>query len=68
MTPEKMLTPQEVADILRIHPSTVIRKTRAGMIPALNLGQAQSEFRYLPSEIEELQLERNFKYRVRMSA
>lgn len=35
MTPEKMLTPQQVADIFAVDPKTVTRWAQAGKLPCI---------------------------------
>ncbi len=63
--PAKMLTVQEVADLLRIDPSHVTRLTHKGVIPAVDLGsKKRAYFRYHPEEIAEFQRKITFLGRV----
>ena len=41
MDSEKLLTVDEVAEILRVSPSTVYRRIQAGELPAVKLGHRQ---------------------------
>jgi len=41
MDSEKLLTVDEVAEILRVSPSTVYRRIQAGELPAIKLGHRQ---------------------------
>ena len=38
-TTPSWLTPQELADRLRVHPKTLLRLARAGLIPCLRAGR-----------------------------
>ena len=40
-TPEKLLTVEEVAEILRVSPTTVYRRIQAGELPYIKLGHRQ---------------------------
>ena len=39
-TPERLLTPDEVADVLSLSRELVLKQARAGKIPSLKLGKA----------------------------
>ncbi len=45
MDSEKLLTVDEVAEILRVSPSTVYRRIQAGELPAIKLGHRQVRVR-----------------------
>jgi len=49
-TTDHVLTLQEVADLLRVHPNTVYRRAREGTIPAFKIG---SDWRFHRASIEE---------------
>jgi excisionase family DNA binding protein len=52
---ERLLTAKEVADLVGLKPTTIVRKARIGEIPALKLGR---QFRFDKNQIEEW-LQRN---------
>ena len=47
----KILTLKEVAEILRIHPTTAYRMLKAGDLPCFKVG---SDYRFKMSDIEKL--------------
>jgi len=49
-TPEKLLTVDEVAEILQVSPTTVYRRIQAGELPAIKLGHRQ--VRIKPEDLE----------------
>jgi excisionase family DNA binding protein len=49
---ENLMTVQEVAEHLRLHPVTVYKWAKRGRIPAIRLGYA---LRFRPSDIRELE-------------
>lgn len=49
-TPEKLLTVEEVAEILRVSPTTVYRRIQAGELPYIKLGHRQ--VRIKPADLE----------------
>lgn len=44
-TPEKLLTVDEVAEILQVSPITIYRRIQAGDLPAIKLGHRQLRIR-----------------------
>ena len=49
-TPEKLLTVDEVAEILQVSPTTIYRRIQAGEISAIKLGHRQ--VRIKPEDLE----------------
>ena len=52
MTPKDILTAEEVAELLRIHPYTVRRLAREGKLPGFRIG---GQWRFNRKEFEALQ-------------
>lgn len=50
MSSIELLTTQELAEYLKLNPQTILRKARAGELPAIRLGK---EFRFLKSQIDQ---------------
>jgi excisionase family DNA binding protein len=48
-TPSRIMTTAEVAQFLRVHPSTVCNLVRKGQIPAFKIG---TDYRFYRDEIE----------------
>lgn len=53
--PAEMMTVKELADYLRVHPSTVYRMLRRENLPAMKMG---SDWRFILSSIQRWLLER----------
>ena len=51
MKPEKLLTPEEVAALLRCSPRTLRRMRRAKKIIGIQIGGGYGRWMYLPSEV-----------------
>ena len=53
MTPERLLTARELADVLSLSPSTVLDRFEAGTLPGFRLGgRVGSPVRFRWSEVE----------------
>ena len=49
MTLEKPLTPKEAAEILQVHPKSLVKWAREGKVPGKQIGTV---WRFLPSQLD----------------